>query len=214
MGRRRQMAPVFRFCRATAVWTAFIILLSAGGCADDTREPATLALTNPELIREGNELVARVGMDVTLGPEAMEALDNGVALTLNVQTRTTTGRLPMFRRKITRNHRLEIRYLPLSRHYQLTQSRHDIQRSFPRLWMLLAALEEPMDFDTRLTMNDVAHDQWRLQIRAVLDISRLPPPMRLPAWFSREWRLASDWHTWSVDSNAQTATRNPELRPQ
>lgn len=174
-------------------------MLFAGGCADDTRQAEGLGLVNPKFVWEGNELVARTGLTVILSAAAMEALDNGVALTLNVQTRIQLERRLFGRRVNVRNHRLEIRYLPLLRHYQLTNEKVGSQRSFPRLWMLLAALEDPIAFETQLTRADLDGGEWQARVRAFLDISRLPPPMRLPAWFSNEWRLGTAWHDWAAE---------------
>lgn len=174
----------------------FIILSFVVGCADDDRRAAGLGLAGPEFVWEENELVARTGLDVSLSTAAMEALENGVALTLTVQTRVQREDRLFDRRVNVRNHRLEIRYLPLSRHYQLANEKRQTQQSFPRLWMLLAALKEPIPFKTQLTRADFADGEWQVRMRAFFDISRLPPPMRLPAWFSNEWRSGTGWHDW------------------
>lgn len=171
-------------------------MLCAGGCADDARQAAGLSLAGPEFVWEGNELVARTGLEVTLSTAALEALENGVALTLTVQTRVQRKHRLLDRRVNVRNHRLEIRYLPLSRHYQLSNEKHETQQSFPRLWMLLAALQDPIAFETQLTRADLGDGEWRVRMRAYFDISRLPPPMRLPAWFSNQWRSGTGWHDW------------------
>ena len=74
------------------------------------------------------------------------------------------------------------------------------KRSFPRLWMLLDALEAPMDLATGMQRDDLDGTDWQAQVRAYLDIGKLPSPMQLPAWFSSQWRLSSEWTTWRIDA--------------
>ena len=188
----------------TRIATAFFLLLLAA-CSSETDREWQIDLVEPRMERdaEGYDLVAGIRFEPS--PAMLEALERGVTLTVAVQTRATGGPVfvPGFDR--IRKHRLEISYLPLSRHYQLVYLRDDSHSSYPRLSMLLNALQEPQPWSVKLEGDELERGPWRVQARAELDRSRLPSPMRLPSWFDPQWRLRSSWQEWStagVDSDA------------
>lgn len=98
-----------------------------------------------------------------------------------------------------RYHRLEIRYLPLVRSYQLNDLASGHQQNFPRLGMLTAALRETRRWPTGLNQEAAEERAWQVQLRAELDRSRLPSPMRIPVWFDLQWRVVSEWQTWLIE---------------
>jgi len=86
--------------------------------------------------------------------------------------------------------RFEIRYLPLSDHYQLIADGERPLGTFPRLRHALAALNEivlPLPGDWNAT------GDWKARARCRLLERALPRPMRLPAWLSAGWRHDSGW---------------------
>jgi hypothetical protein len=174
-----------------------IVLLFAA-CSGESDRDWQIELVNPqlELDEEGYDIVAGIRLDPS--PAMIEALERGVTLTVAVQTRATGGPvwIPGFDR--IRKHRLEISYLPLSRHYQLVYLRDDTRSSYPRLNMLINALEAPQPWSVKLEGDELERGPWRVQARAELDRSRLPSPMRLPAWLDPQWRLRSQWEEWST----------------
>lgn len=176
---------------------ASIVLLLAA-CGSESTRDWHIELVDPRLERdaEGYDLVAGIRLDPS--PAMIEALERGVTLTVAVQTRATGGPVwvPGFDR--IRKHRLEISYLPLSRHYQLVYLRDDSHSSYPRLAMLINALEEPQPWSVKIEDEELEGGPWRVQARTELDRSRLPSPMRLPAWFDPQWRLRSDWQEWNT----------------
>jgi len=97
------------------------------------------------------------------------------------------------------DHRLEIRYLPLVRSYQLNDLVSGQQQNFPRLGMLTAALRERRRWPTGLDREAADARAWQVQLRAELERSRLPSPMRIPVWFDPQWRVVSEWQTWLID---------------
>ncbi len=181
----------------TRIATAFIVLLLAA-CASQSEGDWLIELVEPRLERdaEGYDLVAGIRFEPS--PAMVEALERGVTLTIAVQTRATGGPVfvPGFDR--IRKHRLEISYLPLSRHYQLVYLRDDSHSSYPRLSMLINALEGAEPWSVKLEGDELERGPWRVQARAELDRSRLPSPMRLPSWLDPQWRVRSTWQEWST----------------
>jgi len=129
----------------------------------------------------------------------VEALEHGVAVPLRITTRVARYHGWVAIVDEDRFHRLEIRYLPLVRSYQLNDLASGRQQNFPRLGMLTSALRERRRWPTGLDREAADARPWQVQLRAELDRSRLPSPMRIPVWFDPEWRVVSDWQTWLIE---------------
>ncbi|QOC22290.1 DUF4390 domain-containing protein [Wenzhouxiangella sp. AB-CW3] len=176
----------------------FSVLLLVG-CSQNDDHDWHIELIEPALERDedGYDIVSGIRFEPS--PAMIEALERGVTLTVALQTRATGGPVFVSGLDRIRKHRLEISYLPLSRHYQLVYLRDDSHSSFPRLSMLLNALEAREPWSVKLEGDELDRGPWRVQARAELDRSRLPSPMRLPAWLDPQWRVRSDWQEWSTE---------------
>jgi hypothetical protein len=139
------------------------------------------------------QLDVTVHQKLMLSSEAREALVHGVPLTLQLEliVRHSGSRTPV--KKNTYSY--EIRYLPLTSHYQLTRPDTLEIRTFPRLRHLLAELSTVKHSFSR---NDLPEGSYDLMARTHLDQKKMPPPMRLPMLFSAQWRHDSDWTVWPV----------------
>jgi len=144
-----------------------------------------------ETYRSGGTLNIVVHQTLGLSQDAREAVNHGVPLSIRTDLAL---RLSGSRRNIERKHReFEIRYLPLSDRYQLTSIQPFSVHTFPRLRHCLAELAA-VRFELQLPHGSA--ERLDLRVRTSLDRRHMPPPMRLPVWFSREWRLDSGWRTW------------------
>lgn len=82
----------------------------------------------------------------------------------------------------------ELRYLPLTRQYQLREPAAGYSRSFASRAAALAALERwPLPAQAAGA---------RIGARIRLDTTRLPAPLVLPAVFDSDWRLDSGMTRW------------------
>ena len=136
----------------------------------------------------------RLEQRLEFGPEAREALLHGVPLTLGVELVLRDARSHTRLKKQTSQ--FEIRYLPLSEHYQLTRNETGMAKTFPRLRHALAEMGElRLSVDTGV----LPSGEYELLARSFLDKRRLPPPMRLPVLFSSRWSHESAWTTWPLD---------------
>jgi hypothetical protein len=132
-------------------------------------------------------------LDVRLSPEAREALRHGVPLTVrldlilrNTGDQTRVGEAAQ---------RYEIRYLPLSEHYQVDGPGNGRAATFPRLRHAIAELSE---LDFVIETGALPAGDYELLARSGLDHEGMPPPMRLPALFDPGWRHASNWTSWPI----------------
>ncbi|MGY6630945.1 MAG: DUF4390 domain-containing protein [Wenzhouxiangella sp.] len=187
-------------CLAKRAWTVFIIALCAA-CSPGPSADWTIDLTSPELtVADDGELVIRAGVDWQPSPAVVEALEHGVAVPVRVTVRAHRQIGPLRWLDRDRNHRFEVRYLPLLRRYELLETRTGEQQHFPRLGMMLDNLARPRDWPSGLTVNELSDRRWTIEAQALLDRSRLPPPMRMPVWFDSDWRAWSEPARWEPTS--------------
>ncbi len=157
-----------------------------------------LSLSEPQIEWRGGVLGVSTGIALTPSAAILEALDHGVAVSVVVATRVHPWHGALAATDQTRNHRFEIRYLPLIEHHQLTELKTGQTDTYPRLSMLLRALSERRWLDTHLTRDQASTDEWQVQVRVDIDRERLPAPMQLSAWRDERWRSGQDWLTWRV----------------
>jgi hypothetical protein len=178
---------------------ASIILLCAG-CQTETSSEWPLTLIDPQPGWYDGELHITAGVDWTPSPAVVEALEHGVAVPVRVTTRVSRRHTHFALLDRDRNHRFEVRYLPMVRSYQIIDTRSGEQSTHPRLGMLLDGFRQPRPWSTGLMREELAERNWQVEIRAELDRSRLPSPMRMPVWFDPAWRAVTPWHGWKLDS--------------
>lgn len=180
---------------------AFTIFVCAG-CTDqgpDRNATDGRLEIEPRMLWRGESLEIDTG--VAFDPSAImrEALESGVDLHLEIITRVSRRMGPIALMEEERRHPIAIRFLPLTEQWQL--ERESVQTNFPRLWLLLDALEQPRGYATGLTRERAREDAWQVQARARFNREALPPPMHLPSLVSPDWRLAGPWHTWQIDAS-------------
>lgn len=167
-----------------------ILLLTACG---EAPENGRFEIAHIEPRWTNGSLEVRLEQRLELSREARNALIHGVPLTMAVdlilrdsdaRTRVSSGLWSY-----------EIRYLPLSQHYQVAELDGETVRTFPRLRHALAALARlDLDLDT----GALPAGDYELLARSRLDRNRMPPPMRLPALFSGSWKHESTWTAWPM----------------
>ena len=160
-----------------------------------------LALEQPQLIWRGETLGIETGLSFQPSAAIRDALSHGVAVTLVVETRIHPWRGWLASPDQTRNHRFEIRYLPLSEHYQLKILKSDSTRTYPRLRLLLADLAQRRWLDTHLTRSQLGEDEWAVEVRVDIDKEQLPAPMQLSVWAHKGWQTNTEWWRFTVTSS-------------
>lgn len=140
-------------------------------------------------------VTVNISQTLRLSEEARTALEQGVPLVIRVDM----DLVAVNQSGSVKEHSTlwELSYLPLSEHYQLSRLGENNIQTFPRLRHALADLGR-VRIDLDLPTGQ-ALVPYVLSVRLKLDQRRLPAPMRLPAFFSAEWRLDSGWSKWPVD---------------
>jgi len=164
------------------------LLAGCGAIAQQT--PGTLAVRDARVDVAGDAATLDLGLDCRLSGPMQDALDHGIPITLRVDLRAGSWAHANAAVK-----RIELRYFPLSRRYQL----HDLDvaevRSYATPGYLVAALGS-----LRLGLPKAFASlppSTPLQVSARIDPSALPGALRLPALFEPAWRLASADFAWT-----------------
>jgi len=168
-----------------------ITVLFLAGCGQESTVDYKFAINNVSVSRAYQSLNVHLQQDLELSRQAREALEHGVTLTISLEMQLRNDDNMIVVRRDARH--FQLRYLPLSERYQLSEEETSESRTFPRLRHLLAAIG---DMNIRLSTGPLPPGAYELRTRTRLDESRLPAPMQLPAWFSSQWQHDSEWSVW------------------
>ncbi len=143
-----------------------------------------------------NVFMVDVEQEINLNKTVIEALVNGVPITLETQFSVYTESWYMSTTILNLSQKYKINYHALSQQYILTNLNTEKQLSFSSLHRVLATLSKITDIplvDKNLLPKN---EELYIKVRNQLDIGSLPLPLRATAYFSSSWRLKSDWATW------------------
>jgi len=171
-------------------------LLSAAACAEP-RNSGRFEMNHVDAKWANGRMNVYFEQQLTLSPEARNALVHGVPLTVEVElilrntSQTRAGQSTVS---------YEISYLPLSEHYQVSETGGKSVKIFPRLRHAVADLSRlRVSFET----GALPAGEYELLAQSRLDKNSLPPPMRLPALFSKQWEHDSAWTSWPIEINPE-----------
>lgn len=142
--------------------------------------------------------VYRVHADVAFdfSDKALEAMENGVALTVSIDMQVLQVNQVWDRTVATVKALYRIQSHALSRHYvvkDLSTGESTTYPNFDEMTSQLGRINGLPLLDDHVLEPD---EQYRVRVRASLERESLPTPLRLLAYFSSSWRLSSDWTTW------------------
>jgi len=140
-------------------------------------------------------LSARI--DYRLSEQALEALESGVSLTIELQIQLFRLRrfLPDAETALLEQS-YQLSYQPLSRRYVIRNLNSGEQSTHATLFSALNDMGRVTDLpiiDESLLEPDA---RYEIRLRAVLDQNTLPGPLRLLAFWGDSFRLESEWYTW------------------
>lgn len=174
---------------------------------------ASSGIAQDPIVREGyfevrsasTELVDGVHLldsrlQLVLSSEALEALNNGVPLTIELQMQLLRQRrfyLDALDAEL--EVRFELEYRPLSQRYIVRNLNSGDQNSFATLYSALNNLGRvtslPVIDDALLAENR----NYRVRVRAMLQTQQYPAPLRLLFFWRSQWQLQSEWYEWTLE---------------
>jgi hypothetical protein len=141
-------------------------------------------------------------VDYQLSSEARDALRSGVPLRLRLDVQVIANRRFWFDAEDAELRQLyQLEYHALSERYIVENLNSGDQASFATLFSALnfvGRVERLPVIDAALLDPDREYD---IRLRAALDVEKLPGPLRLLAFWRRDYALASDWFKWRLQGD-------------
>lgn len=135
--------------------------------------------------------------DIHLSQRVHRALENGVPLLFDIQIEVTKQREWLWADTVAQlSKKFGLQYHALTRKYLVDDYSSGANLSFPDLDTAISYIGNIYDLpliDEKLLNPG---QEYRVRMRAVLDVESLPTPLRLQAYFSSDWSLDSDWYEW------------------
>lgn len=182
-------------------WLALALGLGSGAVAQDAIEREgyfEVRSASTELLDGVHVLDAR--LQLVLSSEALEALNSGVPLTIELQIQLVRERrLYLDSLDAELVVRYELEYRPLSQRYIVRNRNSGDQDSFATLYSALNNLGRiqrlPVIDDALL----VPDRPYRVRLRAMLQTQQYPAPLRMLFFWRSQWQLQSEWFEWSLE---------------
>jgi len=184
-----------------ALIAACILLLGGAALAQDPVERAgyfEVRSASTELSGGVHMLDAR--LQLVLSSEALNALNSGVPLTIELQMQVIRSRrfyLDALDAELA--FRFELEYRPISQRYIVRNLNTSNQDSFATLYSALnnlGRIQRLPVIDESLLVPD---RDYRVRLRALLATEQYSAPLRLLFFWRDEWQLKSEWYEWKLE---------------
>ena len=180
---------------------AAVVLLSGVALAQNAVERVgyfEVRSASTELVGGVHMLDAR--LQLVLSSEALNALNSGVPLTIELQMQVIRSRrfyLDALDAELA--FRFELEYRPISQRYIVRNLNTGNQDSFATLYSALNNLGRVQ----RLPVIDesllIPDRDYRVRLRALLATEHYSAPLRLLFFWRDEWQLKSEWYEWKLE---------------
>ncbi len=138
-------------------------------------------------------------IDYKFSAKALEALENGVPLTLEIHIQLRRKGAWIWEEDMLDSHlRYQLRYHAIASLYQLLDMQSGEQTSFATRDAAIAALGDIQSLP--IIKRDLLEsgEVYELRLRTFLDIDALPLPLRPMAYLSPSWNLSSKSELWRI----------------
>ena len=188
----------WRAARAVSVALAMFLALMLGkASAAVAAEGPVVATVSDRFINGMYMLDGRVRFALT--PDMRDALENGIALSYDVEVEIYGVRDWLWDELLVRSvQRITLEYHALSGSYTVSNVTARMRRSFQHLDEALDALGDLRDLAVSEQRHLPKPGPYRGRLRVGMDLQTLPAPLRPIAYLSPDWPLHSDWYEWTV----------------
>lgn len=139
-------------------------------------------------------------LQLVLSDEALNALNNGVPLTIELRLEVIRVRR-FFPDAVDAELELryELEYRPLSQRYIVRSLNTGNQDSFATLYSALNNLGRIEDLPVVDASILEAESDYRMRLQALLSTRQYPAPLRMLFFWRGQWQLKSEWFEWQVE---------------
>lgn len=196
--------PSFTLALHRTVTTLLVCVLVTGELAatvhaDNNQSGFVIRTAYTELLKGVYYLSADV--DLGMSQDALNALENSVPLTVEWQIEVIKHRRFMWNTIVaTLTERFQISFHPLTRRFIIKNLNSGEQQSFISYRDAIASLGQVNDLPVIDASLLEPHTRYTIRMRAVLDITDFPGPLKLIASWFKGWDLSSDWYAWALTS--------------
>jgi hypothetical protein len=178
------------------------LMLGVGGAAVGQEEdPGRFEIRSASVELNSGVYFLNAWMELRLSSDAREALRSGVPLTIRVDVELLhSRRFWLDAGDAALRQRYELEYHALTERYVVSNVNSGDQSSFATLFSalnFLGRIERLPLIDAALLADDRRYD---IRMRVVLDMESLPGPLRLLAFWRRDWSISSDWYRWRLEN--------------
>ncbi len=177
-----------------------LVLALAISLSQSAQAAETFSVVDAKTRRAEGSILLSAEIDYGFGERALEALENGVPLTIlvHIQVREQ-GAWIWDESLVDQRLRYRIRFKPLSERYLVSRLPGEQgARTFVTRQAAIAALGELHDLylvnEKRLDPSQA----YEVYLRASLDIEELPLPLRPMAYLSTGWKQSTGWTNWPL----------------
>ena len=192
--------------RGLAATLASLCLLAAAPAAAQLDElendPGRFDVRSASAELESGVYYLTARLDYQLSTQAREALLSGFPLTVRLEVEILTWRRYWMDTEAARLTQLyDLEYHALTERYIVRNRNSSDQSSFVSLFAALSYLGriEGLPLIDSAVLD--AGRRYDIRIRALLDKEQLPGPLRLLAFWRRDWSLGSEWFRWQLQGD-------------
>lgn len=179
---------------------AALVLVSAGFAQDSVPREGYFEVRSASTRLQGGVYMLDARLQLVLSSEALNALNSGVPLTIELQMQVIrVRRFYIDSLDAELAVRFELEYRPLSQRYIVRNLNSGDQDSFATLYSALNNLGRVQELPVIDESLLVPNRDYRVRLRALLATEQYSAPLRLLFFWRDEWQLTSAWYEWSLE---------------
>ncbi len=165
--------------------------ISAGGYG--------FVIERADLVGRQDGYVLNADIDYKFSQDVIDALTQGVPLTLNVIVELHHRREFLWDHRVSHTRlRYRIRYRALAELFQVVNLMTGVKRNFASLQAAVDALGHVRGVFFPKAGEVEEGEKYDLSMKAQLDLEALPLPLRPVAYLTQQWHLSSSWYRWPL----------------
>lgn len=185
--------------RLALPWVFLLLLGTMFTARAQVDDPGRFEIRSADIVLDGGVYYLDAWLELRLPGAAREALHSGVPLTIRLDVEFEQQRRFWADNVVAElRQRYQLDYHALTERYVVANLNSGDHSSFSTLFAALNHLGRverlPLVDATLLEPGRRTH----ARVRVVLDTERFPGPLRLLAFWRRDWTIASDWYEWRL----------------
>jgi hypothetical protein len=176
-----------------------LIGASAGGLADIVAPVPEFVVRSAETVLIDKVYHLNAKIDYRFSDEALEALDNGVPLVVELAIEIERKRDYVWNESVASlRQRYQLSYEALTQRYVVTNLNSGADNYYNSRNAAIAAMGDVVNLPVLDAGLLNPEGKYIVSLQASLDLEALPVPMRVVGYFSSSWRIVSEWFSWPL----------------